>query len=84
MSTMKRHEHPLVRPYGRLKLIGAGVVLTLVGVAQLMRGVQVQLTSRGQPMFSWGLISAGGLCILFALIPVSWIAKAAAIRSKHR
>jgi hypothetical protein len=33
-------------------------------------------------MFSLGLIAAGGLCILLALIPLSWIAKAASTRSK--
>jgi hypothetical protein len=28
-------------------------------------------------MFSWGLLAAGGLCILLAFIPTSWIGKAA-------
>lgn len=83
MSAMKHHEmRPTVRPYGRLKLVGAGLVLTVVGIAMLLRGVQVATHWTGQPMFSWGLIAAGGLCILLALIPASWIAKAAATDSK--
>jgi hypothetical protein len=77
MSAMQRHKQPIVRPYGRLKLIGAGVVLALVGMARMLRGVQVVTHWSGQPMFSWGLMAAGGLCILLAVIPISWIAKAA-------
>lgn len=83
MSAMKHHQiQPTVRPYGRLKLVGAGLALTGVGVALLLRGVQVVTHWTGQPMFSWGLIAGGGLCILLALIPGSWIAKAAATDSK--
>jgi hypothetical protein len=33
-------------------------------------------------MFSWALIAGGGLCIVLALIPASWIANAAATDSK--
>jgi len=76
-----RH-HPTVRPYGRLKLLGAGLALTVVGIAMLLRGVQVVTHWTGQPMFSWGLIAAGGLCILLALIPTSRIANAATTHSK--
>ena len=83
MSAMKPHQiQPTVRPYGRLKLVGAGLAITIVGVALLLRGVQVVTHGTGQPMFSWGLIAGGGLCILLALIPASWIAKAAATDSK--
>jgi len=32
-------------------------------------------------MFSWGLIAAGGLCILLAATPASWIANAAITHS---
>jgi len=65
ISKMKHHHAPpSVRPYGRLKLVGAGLVLTLVGSARLSRGVQVVTHWTGQPMFSWGLIAAGGLCLL--------------------
>jgi hypothetical protein len=86
MSTMKHHNvHLTVRPYGRLKLVGAGLILAAVGSARLLRGIQVATHWTGQPMFSWGLIAAGGLCICLALIPLSWIAKAAITRSKaHR
>ena len=83
MGTMKHHEiPPTVRPYGRLKLVGAGLALATVGSALLLRGVEVVTHWTGQPMFSWGLIAAGGLCVLLALIPASWIAKAAATDSK--
>ena len=83
MGTMKHHEiPPTVRPYGRLKLVGAGLALAIVGSALLLRGVQVVTHWTGQPMFSWGLIAAGGLCVLLAVIPASWIAKAAATDSK--
>jgi hypothetical protein len=79
---MKHHMPPIVRPYGRLKLVGAGLVLAVAGSTWLLRGVQVVTHGNGQPMFSWGLIAAGGLCILLAIIPSSWIAKAATTRSK--
>ena len=80
---MKHHQiHPTVRPYGRLKLVGAGLAMTAVGIAMLLRGVQVTTHWTGQPMFSWGLIAGGGLCIFLALIPASWIAKAVATDSK--
>lgn len=83
MNAMRQHPMPpTVRPYGRLKLLGAGLALAIVGSALLLRGVQVVTHSTGQPMFSWGLIAAGGLCVLLALIPASWIAKAAATDSK--
>jgi hypothetical protein len=84
MSAMNRHHQlrPTARPYGRLKLVGVGLATTVVGIAMLMHGVQVTTHWTGQPMFSWGLIAGGGLCILLALIPASWIAKAAAPDSK--
>jgi hypothetical protein len=82
MSIMQQHKQPVVRPYGRLKLIGAGLVLALVGIVRMLRGFQVVTHWTGQPLFSWGLISAGGICILLALIPMSWIAKASTTHSK--
>lgn len=62
--------------HGRLMAIGAGLALAALGVLRLMGGVQVVRTWTGQPMFSWGLIAAGIVCIISALIPNSWIAKA--------
>ncbi len=39
---MKQHQvSPTVRPYGRLKLIGGGLALAIVGSTLLLRGVQV-------------------------------------------
>jgi hypothetical protein len=69
MSMMPRHKHPIVRPYGRLKLITVGLVLALVGLARMLRGILVVRHWTGQPMFSWGLIAAGGLCILIGCHP---------------
>ena len=83
ISTMKDYENSsIVRPYGRLKLISAGLALAVVGCVLLLRSVDVVIHWTGQPMFSWGLIAAGGLCILLAVIPASWIANAATTSSK--
>lgn len=41
MGTMHGANTPTVRPYGRLKLIGAGLALALVGMARMLRGIQV-------------------------------------------
>jgi hypothetical protein len=84
MSPMLGANSPLVRPYGRLKLVAAGLVLALVGTVRMLSGVQVVTHSSGQPMFSWGLIGAGGFCILLALIPQSWLKKAATTRTKAK
>ena len=85
MGTMKHHEiPPTVSPYGRLKLVGAGLAFAVVGTTLLLSGVQVVTHWTGQPMFSWGLIAAGGLCVVLAIIPASWIAKAATTDSRTR
>jgi hypothetical protein len=85
MGTMHDANAPIVRPYSRLKLIAAGLVFVLVGAARVASGVHVVTHWTGQPMFSWGLISAGALGILLACVPASWIAKAAITPSKsHR
>lgn len=78
----QRQTSPAVRPNGRLKLVGAGLAMVIVGSALLLRGVQVVTHWTGQPLFSWGLIAAGGLCVVLAVIPASWIAKAATIEPK--
>jgi uncharacterized membrane protein YidH (DUF202 family) len=83
MSTMKRHPRALVRRYGRLKLIGVGLLIALLGSARLLRGVQVVTHRTGQPFLAWQLIAAGGLCLILALIPLSWIAKTSTGRSHH-
>ena len=84
MRVMRHATPSTVRPYGRLKLVGAGLVLALVGFLRMAKGVQVVTHWTGQPMFSWGLLAAGGLCIILAVIPTSWIAKATIIRSETR
>ena len=85
ISTMKVHENsPIVRPYGRLKLVGAGLALAVVGCALVLRDIQVVTHWTGQPMFSWALIGGGAICILFAGVPASWIEKATALPSKRR
>jgi hypothetical protein len=41
-GAMKHHEiPPTVRPHGRLKLVGAGLVLAVVGTTLLLSGAQV-------------------------------------------
>ena len=87
MNAMKQHHMSTLRPYGRLKLLGGGLAFAILGSALLLRGVQVVTHWTGQPMFSWGLVAAGGLCIVLAAIPASWIAKAAskdAKTARHR
>jgi uncharacterized membrane protein YidH (DUF202 family) len=83
MSTMKRHPRPLVRRYGRLKLIGVGLVIALLGSARLLRDGQVAAHRTAQPFFAWQLIAAGGLCVILVLLPLSWIAKTSTRRSHH-
>ena len=80
---MQGHKPPPKRPnLQRLKLVGAGLVLAAVGAARMMSGVQVATHWTGQPMFSWGLVAGGGVCLLLAVVPNSWITKAATPRSK--
>ena len=70
--------------YGWLKAIGAGVILIAVGWLRLAGDVQVVTHGTGQPMFSWGLIAGGIVCILSALIPSSWIPKAAGTTTRKK
>jgi mannose/fructose/N-acetylgalactosamine-specific phosphotransferase system component IIC len=75
--SMHKPEPKTSSPWARLKLVGAGILLGCMGIALMLRGVQVVRNWTGQPMFSWGFIAAGILCLLLAGIPVSWIAWAA-------
>jgi amino acid transporter len=68
-----------IGPWARLKLVGAGLVLAGFGWALQLRGIQAVTHANGQPMFSWGFIGAGLFCVVLALIPTSWVAKAAEI-----
>jgi hypothetical protein len=69
----------------RLKLVGTGLVLILVGALKISRGAQVSTHWTGQPLFSWGLVTSGAVCILLSLIPRSWIMKATEDpHTKHR
>jgi hypothetical protein len=65
--------------FGRLKAVGAGFILVAVGILRMLGGVQVVSHWTGQPMFSWGLVAAGIVCILSALVPVSWVTTAAGV-----
>jgi Na+/melibiose symporter-like transporter len=76
---MHTHKTCASSPWGRFKLIGAGLVFAGVGVLLLRRGVQVVMHWTGQPMFSWGFVAAGVVCFVLAFIPTSWVAKAAEI-----
>jgi hypothetical protein len=77
LSLMQKNKRQVSTHLGRLKLVGAGLALGGIGVARMLRGIQVVTHWTGQPMFSWGLVAGGTLCILLAVIPVSWLAKAA-------
>jgi hypothetical protein len=68
--------------FGRLKALGAGLILIAVGILRMLGGVQVVTHGTGQPMFSWGLIAAGTVCIVSALVPVSWITTAARVPNR--
>jgi len=70
--------------YGWLKVIGVGLILIAVGLLRLLGGVHVVTHWTGQPMFSWGLIAGGIVCILLAFIPSSWIAKAAGTNTNKK
>ncbi len=74
---MPESKSQTTRHLGRLKLIGAGLLLAAVGIVRMMSGIQVTTHWTGQPVFSWCLVAAGGICIVLALIPDSWVAKAA-------
>ena len=76
---MHTHKPRPANPWGRLKLVGVGLALGGFGWALELRGIQVVRHSNGQPMFSWGFIGAGLLCLVLASIPMSWVAKAAEI-----
>ena len=82
MFQMHSHKRPASGRAGRLRRIAFGLALAVISVPWMLGGVQVQTHWTGQPMFSWGLVGGGGLCILLALIPESWIAKTATPRSK--
>jgi len=73
---MHNHHKSSNTRYGRLKAIGAGLLLIVVGKLRLLGGVQLVTHGTGQPMFSWGLIAGGILCIASALVPRSWMARA--------
>ena len=72
---------PVVRPYGRLKLVAAGSVFALVGLARLRIGVAVTMNWYGQPVWSWGMTGLGVVCFLLAVVPCSRIVSAAAIKN---
>jgi hypothetical protein len=81
---MNKQEKSANTRYGRFKAVGAGLILILLGKLRLMGDVQVVNHWTGEPMFSWGLIAAGLLCIVLALVPQSWIARAVGTpRGRH-
>jgi hypothetical protein len=75
---MQNPRGQVVRPYGRLKLVGVGVALAVVGGLRMAKGVQIVTHWTGQPLFSWGLIATGALCVLLAAIPALWVVRASA------
>jgi hypothetical protein len=65
-----------------MRLVAAGLALAGVVTVLLLRDVQVVGHWTGQPLFSWGLVAAGCLCILLAMIPDSWVEKATGMEGK--
>ncbi len=61
------------RSKGRLTVFAAGAILALVGYVRLKEGVFVVRHWTGQPMFSYGLIAAGLVLIIVAVVPVRLI-----------
>jgi hypothetical protein len=70
-------------PKGRFKLLAGGVLLALVGHVQLHRGAQVTVNWTGQPLFAWGLVAAGTVCVLLGIVPTSVIQKASTHRRRN-
>lgn len=66
--------------HGRLKAIGAGLLLVALGWLRLFGGVVTHWTR--ELTFSWGLMAAGPICILSAFTPGSWISKAEGTRTR--
>jgi len=48
-----------------------------VGSLRIIAGLQVVQHSNGQPVFPWGLIAGGIVCLALSAIPISWVSKAA-------
>ncbi len=67
----------------RFRLILSGVLLVAVGLLRLNGGISVVRHFSGQPIFSWGLIAGGIVCLLLALVPLSWVQKAAETGVPH-
>jgi hypothetical protein len=79
--TAHKHHDPPRRRFGRLKLAAAGLLLAGFGAIQLLHGVQVMRSVKGD-MFSWGFVAAGAICLLLAVVPMSWIIRAAGNASR--
>jgi hypothetical protein len=73
---MQTNKPPAKAGWHRLKLVGAGLLFAGVGGALILHGV-LAYKRAGQPLFSYGLVATGVLCMLLAMIPDSWVAKAA-------
>lgn len=68
--------------FGRLKLLASGFILGGLGIVRLLNGIQVVPHFSRQPLFSWGLVAAGLVCLVLAAIPTSWIARAAKLPAR--
>ncbi len=77
MSARKHEKGNPSRSSRRLRLIVFGVILVGAGLLRLNGDIQVVRHYTGQPMFSWGLIAAGIVSVLLAVVPISWVQKAA-------
>jgi hypothetical protein len=66
----------------RLRAVGAGAVLAAVGYLRLKGGTQVVIHWTGQPMFSFGLIAAGLLLMVSAVLPEELLSKLTTVKKR--
>ena len=66
----------------RAKGIISGVVLVIFGWLRLKVGIDVVVTSRMQPMFSFGLIAGGLVLIGASLLPDSLVARMTELKER--
>src|SRR5690349_21408997 len=71
-----RHSNLLRR---RIKVIGGGAFFLLLGLLLQLRGRLAWTNYYGQNIFSVGIIVVGGVIIVLAVLPNSWVAKLAVV-----
>jgi hypothetical protein len=67
----------------RIKAIGGGAFFLLLGLLLQLRGRLAWTNYYGQNIFSAGILAFGGVIIVLALLPDSWVAKLAVVDKKR-